>query len=273
MKRVFFAIVGVAFIASCSTKEIIPEKDMVDVLVKSFLTDATVISPHLNRPLSKLDTINYYAWAFEQMGYSEEQFEKSLDFYTKNPDLLDKILDKVINELSRIEMETGTNLITPEEANAETTPNLWTEKTSWYLPNDGSQQAVNFKIPTVGPGIYTVSAEVRVFSDDGSKNPRMTAFFYFDDGSQHGNRTNIKSVSYQKDGETRVVSIENTLKNPEVTHVMGWVMDHSGQEGSWSKHAEITNITLHYKPLPPPIEIKKGFPRLSKNSDKKDVTE
>lgn len=269
MKKIYFAITFAAILLySCNEKSVIPEKDMVDILVKSFLTDATAISPHLSRPISRIDTINYYAWAYEPLGYSEKQFEDALTFYTKNPELLNKILDKVINELSKVETEMGTKLITPEDVSGEATPNMWTDKTSWYLPSDGPQHAINFKIPSLGNGVYTLTAEVKVFSDDEAKNPRMTMFFYYDDGTQHGNRSSVKSSSYQKDGETRVISIENTLRNQDVTHIMGWVMDHSGQEGKWSKHAEVTNISLKFTPLPPTIEIKKGLPRLTKADEK-----
>jgi hypothetical protein len=269
MKRAFLLlIVTVSLLNSCGSKKIIPENEMVDILVKSFLSDATSISPHLSRPISKIDTINYYAWAYEPLGYTEQQFEEALTYYTSNPELLNKILDKVINELSRLETEMGTKLVTPEEAFGEASQNLWTDKTSWFLPSDGPQHADKFKIPSLGVGVYTLSAEVKVFADDESKNPRMTMFFYYDDGSQHGNRSSIKNVSYSKDGESRLVTIENILRNPDVTHIMGWVMDHSGQEGKWSKHAEVTNIFLKFTPLPPTIEIKKGLPRLTKGTDK-----
>ena len=246
-------------LASCSKSDIIPEEDMVKILVKTFITDATTISPHLGQPISKKDTINYYAQAYESLGYSEDVFEKSLEYYACNPDILNEILDKTISELAKKETEMGSQNTEVSSTSNDPIANLWTEKNMWYFPEDGKQNAINFKIPVVGTGIYIISAEVKVFSDDESKNPRMTSFFYFDDGSQNGSRTSIKNRMYIKDDQVRVVTIENILTNTQVTHIMGWVMDHSNQEGDWSKHAEVANITLRYMPLPPSFEKKESI--------------
>lgn len=267
-----FAIL-VTIITSCKNNDIIPEKEMVDILTKVFLTDATVISTHLKRPLSKQDTIDYYAWAYVPLGYTEVQFENSITHYTNNPEILNKILDKVINEISRIETELGPKQTSQGEVSTEAIPNLWTEKGSWFLPADGIQSAVNYKIPVVGLGLYKISAEVKVFSDDESLNPRLTTFFYFDDGKEHGNRSSIKSLNYTKDGETRIVSLDNMLTNPSVTHIMGWLMDHSGQGGNWRKHSELTNISVSFTPLPATEVIEKGVRDKFKNIQKPEKTE
>ena len=262
MKSLLVAILfpSIFLFTSCTSSDIIPEEDMVMILVKTFITDATTISPHMGQPISKKDTINYYAQAYESLGYTEETFEKSLEYYASNPEVLNEILDKAISELGKKETELGPKTA---EGNTDTSsdpiPNLWTDKNMWYLPEDGKQHAINFKIPVVGTGIYIISAEVKVFSDDESKNPRMTSFLYFDDGSQHGSRTSIKNKMYLKDGQSRVVTIENILTDTQVTHIMGWVMDHSGQDGEWSKHAEVSNITLRYMPLPASFDKKKSI--------------
>jgi hypothetical protein len=253
---VFIALI-IINCSSCNRNNIIPEQEMVDILVKVFITDATVISPHLHRPISRLDSINYYAWAYESLGYTEHQFEVSLNHYTSNPDKLNKILDKVISELSRIETEIEPKLLPVSEVSLDSISNLWNEKQEWYLPADGSQNPIYFKIPAVGPGIYTLSAEVRVFPDDQSQSTTMTSYFYFDDGTEQGVRSGLKVVPYLKDGESRVVTLSNTIIKSEVTYIMGMVMDHSPQEGNWSKHSEIKNITLQFTPLPDPLKPKR----------------
>lgn len=242
---------------------------MVKILVKSFVTDATVSSPQVKQPLSRQDSINYYSWAFEPMGYSEQQFENSLKYYSKNPENLNRILDKVINELAKLETETGASQLVTTDTTSNSLPNLWTEKTSWALPTDGQYNLIQYKIPVIGPGVYTLSADIRVFPDDESINPGMLCYFFYDDGTEHGNKSGYKTVGYKKDGELRTVSIENTLTKSDVTHIMGYIMDHSPREGDWSKHSEVTNICIRFSPLPSTLEPRKVVKPLS--TRKKDV--
>lgn len=269
MKKIVLVFVTMSLLlSSCMQDEVIHENDMVQIFVKTFITDATVISPHLPRPISKVDSIDYYAKIYEPMGYTEQQFENTLTYYANNPEKLNNILDKVINELARIETEMGPKSPQESQIRTDSVPNLWTDKTSWSLPVDGQYNLIPFRIPTVGLGFYTLSAEIRVFADDGSVNPGMLMYFHYNDGTERGNISGHKTTSYKKDGEVRVYRIENSLINPNVTHIVGYIMDHSPREGEWSKHAEVNNIVLKFVPLPPSLEMKTMKKAKIKTSEK-----
>ncbi len=251
-------ILMAVFFISCKDK-LIPEKDMVSIMVHVFLTDATVSNPQVGSLYQKKDSIEYYQSIYEPMGYSTEQFKNSINYYIKNPEMLDQLLDKVINELSQIETKLNTELNSLKQKSTEANlKNLWKSKKTWKLPNDGKQGSIDFKIELIGLGEYIISADVTVYKKDESKIPAMAAWFYYDDGTTEGIMIGEKFVYYSKDGKTRNVSLTLTVVDTLTTHLMGSLMYHQAKDGEWKKHAEVKNISITYNPLPfsyPPSQI------------------
>jgi hypothetical protein len=224
---------------------------MVQILVKVFLTDATVNSQNLAIKYNKRDSIDYYYNIYSPMGYRAEQFDKSIDYYVNNPKELDRILDKVINELARIETEVGAELAAQQQKLTEKNQlNLWSQKKVWELPRNGKQGTIDFKTELVGDGEYVLTAEVTVFPDDGSLCPALEMWFYYDDGTDEGARIGKKTEYYTKDGQTRTVTLTIALSDTLSTHVMGSLMSHQPRKGEWQKRATVKNISLAYYPLP-----------------------
>ncbi|MFO8021239.1 MAG: DUF4296 domain-containing protein, partial [Perlabentimonas sp.] len=133
-------IIGLA--NSGCKKERIPERDMAQVFAEIFITDATIESSKLSLRYTKKDTIEYYKPIYSSMGYTEEQFNNTIQFYADNPEVLDKVLDKAINILSRIETEHLAQMT--REAKEEEAQGLWEGKRNWRLPEDGKQETIEF---------------------------------------------------------------------------------------------------------------------------------
>ncbi len=224
---------------------------MVSLLVRMQIIDATILNSGLRQNNLYNDTIDYYGKTLQSLGYTQAQFDSSLAFYTKSPEEFDAIYDKVIIELSKIE----TQIIEENKIKADSTPkdsliNLWKLKSSFELPADGAQASIDFKIPTVGLGYYTISADVCLHSDDQSVNPSMVAYFYFDDQTKEGMKSVITSKSYKRMIASRNYSIRLELRNSLVTHLKGSIFSHENTGKVLLHHASITNIKIYYNPLP-----------------------
>jgi len=282
-------IVSTLLLTSCK-KERIPNKDMVKVFTEIFITDATIESSKLSLRYTKKDTIEYYKPIYNNLGYTEQQFNNTIKHYIDNPEDLDKVLDKVINNLSRIEAEKLASM--SREAKEDETQGLWEGKRSWRLPEDGKQETIEFKIPIHGPGEYTISAEVLILFKDKSINPRMVAWFHTDSlnekpgvGNTQPDNTlknefekadTLKTdtlqqqwVDYQKDGISRAYDLTLTLTDTIYTHIKGEIISHSEQENNdWEKSAVINNISVYYTPPKKPWYergIKKSAEKFVKN--------
>ena len=252
-----WAFVVIVFLFSCNSGTIIPKKDMVSILAKIYITDATVLSSDFRKTYYDKDTIEYYGKTIQSFGYTPAQFDSSLKFYSKEPKVLDAIYDKVIIELSMLETDLTVerDLLSKKDSSlVDTSANLWNIKTIWHIPEDGIDNHIYFKIPVIGLGTYTFSANFQVFDDDKSVKPRMSAYFYYDDLTPTGKLSQIEHRNLLQDGVMRNIQVQLELKDQIVTHFTGYLLDNGNDNGKVNKHALISDIKVTYKPFPSKIK-------------------
>ncbi|MDD2278268.1 MAG: DUF4296 domain-containing protein [Bacteroidales bacterium] len=238
----------------CKEKHI-PKKDMVSILSEVFITDAITNTSNLTLKLSRKDSIEYYKPIIEKYGYTEDVFVKTVNYYMDNPRELEELLDKVVGQLSIIETVKSQALsreIEKEEEIENQEGNLWTNKKSWKLPEDGGNERLYFKVPTQGAGLYSVSADVIVKPEDESLSPSMHVWFYTEE-EPPDYRFSPKQEEYLKDGEKRTVILRCMLTDTTMTHFVGYIIDNQPQTGRWLKHAEISKISIRFTPMPEKI--------------------
>lgn len=103
---VFFSII--AF--SCGKKGkvpdyVIPQDDMINIILDIHITDGLLTVKDIRRELTRNDSIDYYKGIFVKHGYSREEFDSSIYFYSKNINTYDKIYAEVLNRLNEMETE------------------------------------------------------------------------------------------------------------------------------------------------------------------------
>ncbi len=248
MRKALGFILLLITVASCKQRAFIPEKDMVSILVKIQIIDATTQQNNYRNRYFEKDTIDYYSRTIQAFGYTKAQFDSSLSFYSRTPKELDAIYDKVIIELSKIETKISSlNKDYLDSLERDSIKNLWSLKPQIEFPKDSSLGTVDFSLPVKGLGIYTIAADVCVFDDDKSAAPSMNAYFYFDDKSKDGNRSSFFSEAYSKGPDTINYTIQLDLQNSLVTHLKGSLFNHTNSKQIVSKHAAISNIKVTYK--------------------------
>jgi len=231
---------------------IIPKDKLIPILVDLHLSDAVLNSPNIKSLYNKQYAEVYYDQVFELHGYTRAQFDTTIKFYSVKPSKLENIYDDVIEELSKLESSKITSEFFREKPEAVSASNLWNLEYNWSLPENGEVNPINFSIPVSELGTYTISARIKMYEDDESKNPRVSAFFWYDDGSEYGYRVLFPSSPILKNNEFVIHSISKQLTNSKVTHLRGWILDHSAQDITWKKHAEVQNIKVEYKPVQAP---------------------
>lgn len=248
----FIVILIILVFGNTSCKhETIPERDMVKIFSEIFITDAVVSTSHYSYKFSKRDTIEYYKPIYSKLGYSDKQFALTIDHYLDNPDILDKLLDKVVNNLAHIEAEHKATLLQDKEVLDDLIPardpnNLWEAKDSLALPRDGDKDSLYFRIQVMDDGLYRLTAKVKVMPNDESIEPYASMWFTVD---STGVRHDVQRQAFIKDGNERALSLTLTLKDSTYTHIEGVILGHIEQEGDWKKFAEVSNIRLAYKPI------------------------
>ena len=257
-KRNRWTLVVTMLLFSCKTSTIIPEKDMISILVKISITDATVVNSDLRKTYFDKDTIDYYGKTIQSFGYSSAQFDSSLKHYSKAPKELDAIYDKVIIELSKIQTDLAT-LSKKDSTGIDSLKNLWSLKTEYNLSLDGPQDLIFFDIPVVGLGTYTLSYDIQIFADDESVNPQLKIYFYYNNKTESGDVSHYITKPYIKDGVKRTITTQMELRNSLVTKLKGLLLDYSNPNKNFRSHATVSNIKVNYKPFSP--KNKKSFKR------------
>ncbi|RLD54005.1 MAG: hypothetical protein DRJ01_18620, partial [Bacteroidetes bacterium] len=104
----FYLLSVVLLFTACENKTekpveegIIPEAKMVEIIYDLHLTDATIGIKHINKRTKTKKIVKYYSSVLKKHGYTRSQFDESIKYYSINPDKLNNIYDKVIQELSK----------------------------------------------------------------------------------------------------------------------------------------------------------------------------
>lgn len=247
---------GLLMLIQLSCKEkYIPNKDMVNILAEAFITDAITSTSYLTIKLFRKDSIEYYKPIVVKYGYTEDEFINTVNYLMDNPREFEKLLDKVVGQLSIIETEKAQmiskklDIKEVEEDQEDQEGNLWPNKGNWKLPEDGINERLFFKVPTQGAGLYSVTAKVIVKPEDQSVEPSMQVWFYTE-AEPPEFRFNQKQEEYLKDGEERTVILRCMLTDTTMTHFMGYILDHQPRSGKWTKYAEISKISIRFTPQP-----------------------
>ena len=223
-------------------KMLIPDDKMVSILTDTYLTAGMMDLAPLRDTWAQRDSILNYIDIIKSHGYSYEQFEVTLRYYfTSKPKKLSKIYDKVTGNL--LELET-TVMSADVPAETDELQNLWAGKASYSFPEDFTRDPLWFDLPAEKPGEYVLHANIRVFEDDKSLNPRVTVYFSYLDSAGIEKRDYWEEVLLDKDGQFRNVVVRHTLDSMPDVRVRGWLLNHDNQAGKWEKHARVANITL-----------------------------
>lgn len=224
--------------------EVIPKADLVPILVEMHLADGLLLTSKIRREYPGKDSISNYKDVFKKHNVTKEIFDRTIEFYEDEADNLNDLYDEVISELTRLQSEVEQNAreIIPDDILFD----LWNQKAVWNLPDDGRINRLAFEIPLTGLGKYVVTATIRMFQDDQSVDPKVTAFFWFDDGTEMGFRIPFETSIIKKNGKITVHTLIENLEDTRATHISGFLLDHTPQSGNWEKHADVLNVKVQH---------------------------
>ncbi len=232
--------------ANVKRKYLIPDKVLVPLLVDLHIADGIGAAQRALPLPEDLDSAALYNSIFEKYGVSRTQFDSTMTYYTDHPKNFNKIYEKVIEKLSRLESDLKN--LEKEELEKRGTV-VYKDEKNYKLPEDGKTNRVGFEIPVSGLGEYTIHARIKVLKEDESYQPRIHAFFWYDNGTKDGYKDFFRGVPIKKDNILNSYSVSKSLSNKKVTHLKGFIYDHTEQDTLFTKHAYITGIKIVYVSL------------------------
>jgi hypothetical protein len=254
LKHVVFLILIVVFLIASSCigkktaidkKDIIPEKELISLLVDIHLADGLLALPKIYADFSSLDSIAVYYQIIENHGYTKEIMDKTLKYYFVNdPKKLNKIYDQALGILSEMESRVESESFKEMARLA----NQWPGKEFYAFPELTGNDSTLFDKTLYRPGIYTLTFTATLFSDDRSVNPRTTAYTCSPDSIETGKRKYAKTVNFIKDGYPHIYKLTFLLPESKIHHLRGWLFDFDNQLAAIEKHIKIETISLTFSP-------------------------
>jgi hypothetical protein len=251
-----FILILVSFTAgSCAgrksnldKKNLIPEKEMVDILIDVHLSNGLMILPRIHSWYTSIDTSTTYNYIVRKHGYSRETMDKTIKYYFVNkPKKLIEIYDEVLGRLSEME-----SLVDKETVLADSRSiNLWNTHDICIFPDPSGNDSTRFDIPLRKAGIYTFSFTITLFPDDQSVNPRLTAYTGSRvDTTQTGKPEYLQNINYIKDGQPHRYFFNIDVPRYSLLRLKGQILNYDNHPDNWENHVIIRNITLNFIQAP-----------------------
>ena len=99
-------LVMTLMVTSCQKEEeIIPRKEMIPILVDIHLLDGAIQHTRRMDTLAVPDTIQAYEYVLEEHGYTREQFDSTMNYYSRDLRKFERVYQEVLARLNRMETE------------------------------------------------------------------------------------------------------------------------------------------------------------------------
>jgi hypothetical protein len=173
-------------------------------------------------------------------GYIRACFDSTFAYYTQRPKKFDDIYDEVITELQKLEQE---NYML-HSFEIDSTRNLYKGRKRWQLPREGITQKIPFSIPIKDSGIYTIRVQLKLLPLDHAMNPRLTAYFWYNDSTKDGFRDYFPEVAYEKTGKFTVYTTSKARPNKKVKYIKGWFLNYDDKNNISYRFVEVKTIIV-----------------------------
>lgn len=222
-----------------ASNDIIPRDKFKDILVDIHLIDGFYTSNNLNFSFQK-DTDNFYTDILKEYGYTLAQFDSTFRFYTRNLKQFDLLYEEVITELNKMQEQSFRHVETGDDS----LRNMYRGKKNWKFPTDGSNEKIPFSVNIKDSAKYTITVYLKVFPDDQSENPHLTAYFTTDNGTKEGIKDYFKETSYRTSRRMIIYTFSKNTPTKKVKTLSGFILDHDNKSSNFKKHAEIRGIYI-----------------------------
>jgi len=217
------------FVVACNTQKIkidknnlIPEKELVSLLVDIYITDGLLSNQKIKLQFSSLDSISAYYQVIEKHGFTKEMMDNTMQYYfIKDTKTLNKIYDQVLGILSEMESHVQKDYRSEQMRLS----NLWPGKEFYAMPSTTATDSAKFDIPYSKFGIYTLSFSSVLYPDDQNINPHASIYLVASDSLMTGKRKYFNSVEYLKDGRPHLYTMVVVVPRNKAYQLRGSLFD------------------------------------------------
>jgi hypothetical protein len=244
MKKWLFCFLICGFQFSCADKseiKMIPQKELIPLLVDLNLADAISGNSQLTSQLGSIDSASFYGPIYLKHRHTKQELDKTLLYYSNKPNKLAQIYDEVFAELSR---QTEKVKSTLKDYAAFENKTIWRSNTKIKIDADTEAypQALDIRIDSIGQ--YLINAEIKMGKSDQSTNPKITAYFYDSLKNDLKSRIFFREFPLAKSDVLRTYQLVEEVKNPALSHLHIIIPDCDSTSLTFRRNIEISNISV-----------------------------
>ncbi len=232
---------------SCSEKQTgltvpekkMPEKVFVSILTDLYLTDGLLTVQQIRGRFPGKDSLSAYIDIIQNYGYTKTDMDQTLEYYfVKKPKRLIKIYDKIMGELTEIDIRLS-NI--PTE-NTSPDNNLWNGLESYNFPDPSGLENPEFSLYVKSQSFYTLTFIATIYPADQTANPRFMAWFCNADSSETGKKYFLPPIKYFKDGRPHKYVVTGKNENNSTVILKGSLYDTENNPDYGERYGRIENI-------------------------------
>ena len=233
-------------IVACKSKnaadKLIPQKELVDLLVDLHIADAIALNHAINENFGKLDSAILYHTVLEKHGYTKDQMEASIKYYSRDVEKMIGIYDDVFGELSKMSEDAKEVY---SSASTSRTYRVWkAQKNRYTIKGDTVKYLPPFDFAVDTTGNFVLSVNIKLLPKDESVNPRISAYFYDPEDDRPEKREYFEDIVLTKGNFTREYAVFKVMRKPELSRMRIILPVQDNPDSTFSKGIEIHNLRL-----------------------------
>ena len=244
MRKWLFISLMVICIASCKNNQynIIPRRDLVPLLVDMHIADAMALSTKISENFGGLDSTLLYQAVLDKYGYTRDNLDQTLQYYSSKPEKLIGIYDDVFSELSK-QSEQAKTLYSSTTV-SQTYPIWKSKKTRYTVRDDSASYPPAFDVKIDTSGTFVLSVKIRIFPDDESINPRILAYFYNPFNDNLENRVYFEEIPLLKSTYWREFTILKECNDTSLSMLRIIIPMHDSIDLTFRKKFDIKDLQV-----------------------------
>ena len=208
-------------------KYIIPQKKFTKLLVDLYLANAIAEDVSNTHKAYKLDSASLYGSVLKKYDVTKTQFDSTVMYYSRRPVAFQKVYNIVTVRLNYLNAEIAAE---QDKVLAKIGAVIWQDTATYRFPPLAGDR-IKINLPLTGMGLYTVSADIKIYPNDSALNPRMSLYFEQNNDTSAAGRIVFDETRYaDKDGLIKTYTASKVIQDTAFKRISGFIVNYSNTD-------------------------------------------
>ena len=230
-----FLCVSIMFFSACGNR--LSEKKTIAILSDFYLYNEL---PH-KLGYTQKDSISLYRSLFAKHNISQEQFDKTMQYYIERPKKMKYLYDQIDSSLQR-----QINFYAQAIEEEELANNVWWGKLNFDIDSVQIPENLRFHLPIDTLGNYTLKVNVTLAENDSTKLPQMVGYFLSRIEKHERDTINRKTITFYKSEKPAEYMLSFSIQDTTVNAFEGYWLSVENDTIPVRQHIKLEKLRVLY---------------------------